>query len=205
MNENMNQQPKKKGDGLKIALIIILSIGGVLLVGVIGFFVLMLTIFNIASTEYEEQKEEIYEKWEDSNSSSGDTEDNEEDEEIIEDEEEPSQPTYEFINNISYQTFNEMIDNGETFVILISQRDCGHCIAFKPYYNQAMQENNIKGYELDVQMLNQTDRSDFLSRFNISSTPTTMIFTNGVPEEETLVGTQPPEEVTNFLKKYNLI
>ena len=54
-------------------------------------------------------------------------------------------------------------------------------------------------------MLNQTDRNDFLSRFNISSTPTTMIFTNGVPEEETLVGTQSPEEVTNFLKKYNLI
>lgn len=199
----MNQQPKKKGDGLKIALIIILSIGGVLLVGVIGFFVLMLTIFNIASTEYKEAKEEIYEKWEDSNSSSGDTENDEEDEDLIEDK--PTQPTYEFINNISYQTFNEMIDNGETFVILISQRDCGHCVAFKPYYNQAMQENNIIGYELDVQMLNQTDRSDFLSRFNISSTPTTMIFTNGVPEEETLVGTQPPEEVTNFLKKYNLI
>jgi thiol-disulfide isomerase/thioredoxin len=203
MNENMNQQPKKKGDGLKIALIIILSIGGVLLVGVIGFFVLMLTIFNIASTEYKEAKEEIYEKWEDFNSSSGDTENDEEDEDIIEDK--PTQPTYEFINNISYQTFNEMIDNGETFVILISQRDCGHCVAFKPYYNQAMKENNIIGYELDVQMLNQTDRSDFLSRFNISSTPTTMIFTNGVPEEETLVGTQPPEEVTNFLKKYNLI
>ena len=203
MNENMNQQPKKKDDGLKIALIIILSIGGILLVGVIGFFVLMLTIFNIASTEYKEAKEEIYEKWEDSNSSSEDTENDEEDEDIIEDK--PTQPTYEFINNISYQTFNEMIDNGETFVILISQRDCGHCVAFKPYYNQAMQENNIIGYELDVQMLNQTDRSDFLSRFNISSTPTTMIFTNGVPEEETLVGTQPPEEVTNFLKKYNLI
>ena len=203
MNENMNQQPKQKGDGLKIALIIILSIGGVLLVGVIGFFVLMLTVFNIASTEYKETKEEIYEKWEDSNSSSEDTENDEEDEDIIEDK--PTQPTYEFINNISYQTFNEMIDNGETFVILISQRDCGHCVAFKPYYNQAMQENNIIGYELDVQMLNQTDRSDFLSRFNISSTPTTMIFTNGVPEEETLVGTQPPEEVTNFLKKYNLI
>jgi thiol-disulfide isomerase/thioredoxin len=203
MNENMNQQPKKKGDGLKIALIIILSIGGVLLVGVIGFFVLMLTIFNIASTEYKETQEEIYEKWEDSNSSSGDTENDEEDEDIIEDK--PTQPTYEFINNISYQTFNEMIDNGETFVILISQRDCGHCVAFKPDYNQAMKENNIIGYELDVQMLNQTDRSDFLSRFNISSTPTTMIFTNGVPEEETLVGTQPPEEVTNFLKKYNLI
>ena len=199
----MNQQPKQKGDGLKIALIIILSIGGVLLVGVIGFFVLMLTVFNIASTEYKETKEEIYEKWEDSNSSSEDTENDEEDEDIIEDK--PTQPTYEFINNISYQTFNEMIDNGETFVILISQRDCGHCVAFKPYYNQAMQENNIIGYELDVQMLNQTDRSDFLSRFNISSTPTTMIFTNGVPEEETLVGTQPPEEVTNFLKKYNLI
>ena len=203
MNENMNQQPNKKGDGLKIALIIILSIGGVLLVGVIGFFVLMLTIFNIASTEYKEAKEEIYEKWEDSNYSSGDTENDEEDEDIIEDK--PTQPTYEFINNISYQTFNEMIDNGETFVILISQRDCGHCVAFKPYYNQALQENNIIGYELDVQMLNQTDRSDFLSRFNISSTPTTMIFTNGVPEEETLVRTQPPEEVTNFLKKYNLI
>jgi thiol-disulfide isomerase/thioredoxin len=203
MNENMNQQPKKKGDGLKIALIIILSIGGVLLVGVIGFFVLMLTIFNIASTEYKEAKEEIYEKWEDSNSSSGDTENDEEDEDIIE--AKPTQPTYEFINNISYQTFNEMIDNGETFVILISQRDCGHCVAFKPYYNQAMKENNIIGYELDVQLLNQTDRSDFLSKFNISSTPTTMIFTNGVPEEETLVGTQPPEEVTNFSKKYNLI
>lgn len=206
MNNNIEQgtQPPQKDNTLKIVLIIVGSIAGVAIVGIVGFLLLTYTIFNRSVEIYEETKEEIEEKFEENNSTSGNennTEENNSTEPIS-----PSVPgEYDNIHKIDYRTFNEMIANQETFVIVISQTSCGHCIAYKPIFDETLREHNIKGYELDLQEANKTDLEDFLETYPVEGTPTTMIFTKGIYEEEMLVSVQQKEAITNFLKKYNLV
>lgn len=204
MNQNnIGVQPPKKDNTLKIVLIIVGSVAGVAIIGIAGFIFLMYTIFNKSIELYEETKDEVFEQYD--NNSSGDSENNyNEDDYSSEPNKEPVQE-YDNIHKVDYKTFKEMIENKESFVIVISQTSCGHCITYKPIFDEALRENNIKGYELDLQVTSQHDRTEFLDTYPVEGTPTTMIFTNGILEEEMLVSVQEKVAITNFLKKYNLI
>ena len=195
MNQNSDQTPQKDNT-LKIVLIVVGSIAGVAIVGIVGFLLLISTIFNKSVEIYEETKEEIEEKFEENNNEENNYS-------------EPIGPSvageYANIHKIDYKTFNEMIANKETFVIVISQTSCSHCIAYKPIFDETLREHNIKGYELDLQVANKTDLEDFLETYPVEGTPTTMIFTKGVYEEEMRVSVQQKDAITNFLKKYNLV
>jgi len=194
----MNQNGEQKDNSLKIALIIIGSVVGVVVLGIIAFLFLTFTIFNKNLETYEEKKDQNY-----NSSSSGENNYQEEEEEP----EEILPPVQEFTNihKIEYRTFKEMIEHKETFVIVISQTSCGHCIVYKPIFDEALRANNLTGYELDLQVATKEDRVEFLDTYPIDGTPTTMIFTNGELEEEMLISVQQKDVITNFLKKYNLV
>ena len=49
---------------------------------------------------------------------------------------------------------------------------------------EALRENNIQGYELDLQVEEYENKLEFLDNYDVEGTPTTMIFTNGIPEED---------------------
>ena len=51
-------------------------------------------------------------------------------------------------DEISYTEFIEMLDNDESFVLLIGSADCAHCIAFKPTITKF-----VKDYQLDVKYI----------------------------------------------------
>ena len=58
---------------------------------------------------------------------------------------------YEYISDSSYSNIltvkldkvRKMIEEKETFVLLISQTYCSHCIAFKPLYNQVLKDTKL--------------------------------------------------------------
>ena len=43
--------------------------------------------------------------------------------------------------------FKKMIDEKRSFVIVISQTYCSHCIAYKPVFNDVLKRNKINGYD----------------------------------------------------------
>lgn len=116
-----------------------------------------------------------------------------------------SDSSYSNILTVKLDKVRKMIEDKESFVLLISQTYCSHCIAYKPIYNEVMANNNLLGYDIDVATLSESDFKKFKELFDVSSTPTTLVFVEGEQQEEIKIGTVTNEELTKFLKKYNII
>jgi thiol-disulfide isomerase/thioredoxin len=205
MNQNINgEQTPQKDNTLKIVLIIVGIVGGVLVVGVAGFLFLFYTIFNKSVELIDETKEDIREQYEDNNNSSSsgnhdNNDDNTDGEDFV------IQENYSNIEQLSFKNFKRKIEKKESFVILISQTTCYHCIAFKPTYNEVFKKNNTVGYELDLLTLTQDERLEFVNMLEIDGTPTTLIYIDGVVQKEKKIGVITETDLTNYLSKYGFI
>ena len=116
-----------------------------------------------------------------------------------------SDSSYSNILTVKLDKVRKMIEDKESFVLLISQTYCSHCIAYKPTYNEVMSENDMLGYDLDVATLSEGDFKKFKALFEVESTPTTLVFVEGKQQEEIKIGAVTNEELTKFLKKYKII
>ena len=112
---------------------------------------------------------------------------------------------YSNIEQISLSSFNEMIKKKRSFVVVISQTYCSHCIVYKPIYNEVLKEHNSKGYDLDIYGLSQTVRKDLLNKYGINGTPTTLIFIDGVLQKDRIEGMVEKQYLVDFLSKYGFI
>ena len=112
---------------------------------------------------------------------------------------------YSNIEQISLSSFNEMIKKKRSFVVVISQTYCSHCIVYKPIYNEVLKEHNSKGYDLDIYGLSQTVRTDLLNKYGINGTPTTLIFIDGVLQKDRIEGMVEKQYLVDFLSKYGFI
>lgn len=93
------------------------------------------------------------------------------------------------------------MNHKESFIVLFSQPQCGHCIAFKPVFNQVLEENNIKAYNVNVYNLSTEDKESLYSVVKISGTPTTLIFENGEENDEyRMVGNLSEDTIRQKLK-----
>ena len=195
MNQNLDPningaQPPKKDNTLKIVLIIMGSIFGIIIVGIIAFFFLVYVIFNKSVEIFEENREEIYENYNDNNykdEENNDYKDEENDEEL------PSE--YSNIEKLTLDELKDLIAKKRSFVIVISQTYCGHCIDYKPVFNEALKDNNIIGYELDLLTLKKSEYEDFNNLLTVTGTPTTFIYIDGVVQQENKEGSVTKEEL----------
>lgn len=112
---------------------------------------------------------------------------------------------YSNIEQISLSSFNEMIKKKRSFVVVISQTYCSHCIVYKPIYNEVLKEHNSKGYDLDIYGLSQTVRTNLLNKYGINGTPTTLIFIDGVLQKDRIEGMVEKQYLVDFLSKYGFI
>lgn len=80
---------------------------------------------------------------------------------------------------IDYNTYKEMIENKESFILFIGSSECSHCKDYEITLNEV-----IKKYHVEVNYLNLLDLSDkqlneFKSQISFSGTPTTIFIENG--------------------------
>lgn len=208
MNQNLNQnvngvQPPQKDNTLKIVLIIVGAIVGIAVVGIVSFFFLVYVIFNKSLETFNEAKEDIFENY----NSSSNSDNNDYREEEKEDEESKTEQVKEYshIEKLNLTSFKELINDKRSFVVVISQTYCSHCIEFKPTLNKVLSDNNVIGYELDILTLNQKEVEELTNMIEVSGTPTTLIYIDGVVQTEKLEGNVTQSEVTTYLKKYGFI
>ena len=135
-----------------------------------------------------------------------------EEEEKEEEEQQESKPEeveeYSNIKKISFKTLKKMINKEESFILLVSQTYCSHCIAFKPIFNEALSDNNLIGYELDIATISEKDYYELADMFpTLSGTPTTIFFKDGkeISEESRMVGYQEKEETVKAFKENGFI
>lgn len=91
-----------------------------------------------------------------------------------------------YLSEISYDEIIEKLDNKDTFVLLISQTTCSHCIEYKPKLKEVSNEYEIDVYYIDVDLLKKDEYNELNSRlsFKTSGTPLTIFLKDG---EETTV------------------
>lgn len=89
-----------------------------------------------------------------------------------------------YFKELKYDEVIEKIKNKDSFVLLISQTTCTHCISYKPKLEEVANKYKINIYYIESNLLNDEERDKFTSYINFSSTPVTVFIKNG---EETTV------------------
>lgn len=115
------------------------------------------------------------------------------------------QENYNNIEQLTYDSFQNMIKDKRSFVVVISQTYCSHCIAYKPIYNEVLKQHNSKGYDLDILNLDKEKRQEILDTLDVPGTPTTLIFIDGVLQRDRIEGITTEEELEKFFAKYGFI
>ncbi len=89
------------------------------------------------------------------------------------------------IVEINPSKMEEMINNEESFIVVITQTGCSHCEKYLPELDNALKENNLTGYDINVSILNDDEKSILNKYISYSGTPTT-VFINEGKEKTTL-------------------
>ena len=94
-----------------------------------------------------------------------------------------------YLNKISYNDVIEKIEDKESFILLISQTTCTHCMSYKPKLEEIANKHKIEIYYIDVDLLSNEDfdKLDSYLNFADAGTPVTLFVKNG---EETSAATR---------------
>ena len=112
------------------------------------------------------------------------------------------------LKKINYETINKMIENKETFSLLISRTTCSHCQEFKPKLQAVANSKNITIYYIDIDKETKENQDNFkkIISFN-GETPTTIFIKDG--EETTsanrIIGNNDKSDIIKKLKANKVI
>lgn len=83
--------------------------------------------------------------------------------------------------DISPSQLNDKIAAKDTFIVVASQSTCGACKAYEPTVDEFMQKDkDTKLYDVVIDKISDDqEKNDFLTKYNITGTPTTLFFKNG--------------------------
>ena len=88
-----------------------------------------------------------------------------------------------YLVEIKYDTLMEKIDNNDSFVLLLSQTTCSHCMDFKPKLKKVANKYKLNIYYIETNLLSEEENKKLKKNFNFEGTPTTVFVING--EEKT--------------------
>ena len=110
-------------------------------------------------------------------------------------------------HEISYDDYKKMIENKESFPLVVGSSICSHCAMFKPTMELFISKNQVDVKYIDLSKLSEDDYNSFTSLVGIKSTPTTIFIENGVQlsTEYRIVGSLSYNEVLVMYKKMGYI
>ena len=108
---------------------------------------------------------------------------------------------------ISFSELQEKIDNKETFIFVITQKQCSHCAEYKPVLKKVLAEYDIYAYELSLDNLDAEKKGKLNDIANVSGTPATIFIEDGVEKNTSsrLSGTKTESKIVSRLKAMGYI
>ena len=82
-------------------------------------------------------------------------------------------------NLIEISNIENYINNKDLTIIVISSSTCSSCIAYKEVLINSLNDYNINYYILDLNKVSNTYKKQILEEYNISGTPTTLVYKKG--------------------------
>lgn len=91
---------------------------------------------------------------------------------------------------LNFSELQDMIDNKDTFILVVGQTTCVHCAEYRPILESVLNKYNLVAYEIDSDKLSVEEKGKMNDIANVSGTPTTIFIENGVETTTTnrLVG-----------------
>ena len=113
-----------------------------------------------------------------------------------------------YLKEIKYNEVVDKINNKESFVLLLSQTTCSHCMDFKPKLEKVANKYKINIYYLETDILSEKDNDELKHKyFSFEGTPTTVFVIKG--EEKTaatrIEGDVSSEKIISKLKSNGFI
>lgn len=112
-----------------------------------------------------------------------------------------------YLNEIKYDKVMEKVEAKDSFVLLLSQTTCSHCMDFKPKLARVAKNYKVNIYYLETNLLSEDESKKLKEHFNYSGTPTTVFVING--EEKTAAnrinGDVSEEKIISKLKSNGFI
>lgn len=108
---------------------------------------------------------------------------------------------------LTFDELEEKINNKDSFILLLSQTTCTHCLEYKPILKKVLAEYDIVAYEIEIDKLTQTEKAKLKDIANAEGTPNTIFIENG---EETntanrIKGTATESKIKSRLKALGYI
>ena len=88
-----------------------------------------------------------------------------------------------YLKEIKYDEVINKINNKESFVLLLSQTTCSHCMEYKPKLAKVAKKYKVLVYYLETDLLDEETYGDLKKHFSFTGTPTTVFVRDG--EEKT--------------------
>ena len=113
----------------------------------------------------------------------------------------------DYFVGISYKELNEKIENKDSFMLCVSSTTCSHCASYKPKLKEIANDKKVEIYYTDIDQYSDSDKEKFNKEYDVSGTPTTLIFVDGreVSVMSRIEGDVSKDKVINSLEKYNLM
>lgn len=81
--------------------------------------------------------------------------------------------------SISFNELEKKVNNKDTFILVLTQKQCSHCAEYKPVLKEVLYEYDLKAYELDQKTLTKTEKAKLKDIASITGTPTTVFISEG--------------------------
>ena len=112
-----------------------------------------------------------------------------------------------YLIEIKYSDVIKKIENKDSFVLLLSQTTCSHCMDYKPKLAKVAKKYKLEVYYLETDLLDEKTHDELNSYFSFSGTPTTIFVIDG--EEKTVAnrisGDVSEQKIINKLKSNGFI
>lgn len=110
-------------------------------------------------------------------------------------------------HEISYQDYLSMIDNEESFPLVIGSATCSACAMFKGTMETFINKYQVDVRYIDISKLSEEDYSALMTDVNFNSTPTTIFIENGKQKSvyQRIVGAESYSNVVSNYKKQGYI
>lgn len=108
---------------------------------------------------------------------------------------------------ISYQDYVSMMENKESFPLVIGSATCSACSLFKGTMESFISKYQVNVRYIDISKLSEEDYNSLMTEVNFSSTPTTIFVENGKHTSvyQRIVGAESLSNVVSAYKKQGYI
>ncbi len=110
-------------------------------------------------------------------------------------------------DEISYNEFKKLVENKESFPLVIGSSTCSACSLFRPTMEAFIKKYDIDVKYIDISKLSEDENNEFTTIIGFKSTPTTVFFKDGEQTSvyDRIVGSEDMNTVISSYKRMGYI